>query len=186
MSSEPPCWWDSWRGWAERTGYSDAEPFRASNKADRTVEQVCYSLATPGLGESCQKLTFLSLSHITFSWNKSAWECLGRQGRDCALNKPHKNIYFWRNLEASISFQCFLLHLKYFWNVDLLKGFILLPGVAFGSSWNGQRGFGSHIKGFKVNDFKYGWILFLLWWAKNLSHSLTSAQPTQFHLMLCD
>jgi hypothetical protein len=76
----------------------------------------------------------------------------------CLINLIEK-YFLRRKLEALVSFHCFLLHLSTLWNVDLLKGFILLPGMAFGSSWKEQWGFGSRMKGFKVNDFKYGWLL---------------------------
>lgn len=71
-------------------------------------------------------------------------------------------------------------------NEDLSTRLVLSLDLLFGVSWKERRGFGSHVKGFKVNDFKCGCVLLSLWWATNFNHSLTSALSTQFHLILCD
>lgn len=72
------------------------------------------------------------------------------------------------------------------WNEDLSKKLVLWLDLLFGVSWKERWGFGSDIKGFKVNDFKCGSVLLFFWWATNFNYSLTSALSTQFHLMLCD
>lgn len=89
----------------------------------------------------------------------------------------------WKPYFLSVAFWCTG---RSSWNEDLWKRLVLLLGLAFGSSWKERRGFGSHIKGLKVNDFKCGCMLLFLWWATNLNHSLASALSTQLHLMLCD